>query len=169
LFPSVTASGDLYFTATYNLSDSGDERLGIFRARRSGEAYLERENLSEVINPGYDESNVYVAPDEGFVIFSSDRPDGFGDADLYISYNRSGTWTSPRNLGEPVNSEVDDYAPAFSPDGRYFFFTSRRLRFGDISPDSPLDYAELISRIRGPGNGGGNADLYYLDWSAVEP
>jgi hypothetical protein len=167
LFPSVTTAGDLYFTATYADPVSGEERLGIHRSEFAGGEYIARENFSERINPGYDESNVYVAPDERFVVFSSARPDGYGDADLYISFNRSGSWSTPQNLGTQVNSELDDYAPAFSPNGRFFFFASRRIRFGDISPDSRLDYAGLLARIRGPGNGGGNADIYYIQWNTL--
>jgi hypothetical protein len=169
LFPSVTATGDLYFTATYSDPVSGDDRIGIHRSRLVGGEYSARENLSGAVNSGYDESNVYVAPDERFVIFSSVRPNGFGDADLYVSFNHAGVWSIPRNLGERVNSEFDDYAPAFSPDGRYLFYSSRRIRFADVSPDRSLDYSELIDRIRGPGNGGGNADIYYVDWGLIAP
>jgi hypothetical protein len=40
---------------------------------------------------------------------------------LYISYNRNGVWTKPTNLGNKINSEGNEYSPAISPDGKYFF------------------------------------------------
>jgi hypothetical protein len=35
-------------------------------------------------------------------------------------------WSPARNLGPAVNSPFADFAPAFSPDGKYLFFTSER-------------------------------------------
>lgn len=40
---------------------------------------------------------------------------------------RDGTgWSEPVNLGDAVNPSAREYCPAVSPDGNYFFFTSKR-------------------------------------------
>ena len=68
--------------------------------------------LSGINSPGY-ESHPAISPDGAHIVFTSERPDGFGGTDLYIShYNRSsGKWSEPKNLGESVNSPGDEMTP----------------------------------------------------------
>lgn len=156
IFPSVAASGTLYFVSD---RPGGRGENDLYRARWSAGAYGPPENLKDV-NSELGESNVCVAPDESFLIFSSARPTGLGDSDLYLSFRRGAGWSTPRNLGPAVNSDADDYAPALSPDGRDLYFSSRRTRFPARTPGERLTYAELRSRIRHAGNG--NADVYVV-------
>jgi Tol biopolymer transport system component len=44
----------------------------------------------------------------------------------YASRAHDGVWSPAQNLGAAVNSPFADFAPAFSPDGKYLFFTSER-------------------------------------------
>jgi len=47
-----------------------------------------------------------VAPDESYIIDDSNRPGGFGDFDLDISYNEiNGRWTKGINLGGVINTK----------------------------------------------------------------
>ena len=120
VFVSATRTGTLYFAS---------DRAGnndIYRAARTAAGqYAEPERLS-VVNTPASESNPLIAPDESFLIFASERPEGVGGADLYIATRVHGTWTTPRNLGPQVNSTYADFAPGLSPDGKYLFFTSER-------------------------------------------
>ena len=88
------------------------------------------------------------------------RPDGRGGFDLYLSYNRNGTWTKPGNLGDKINTNGNEYSPTISPDGKYFFWTSPRS-FADKPLERRLTYPELMSKIRSPRNGLG--DIYQID------
>jgi hypothetical protein len=45
------------------------------------------------------------------LVFASDRPGGFGGYDLYYSKNINGTWSSPVNFGERINSASDEFRP----------------------------------------------------------
>src|SRR4029078_11296190 len=85
--------------------------------------------------------------------------------DLYITYQRDGAWSKPANLGDQINSSGNEYSPAISPDGKYFFWTSPR-GFADKPLEKRLDYAELITKLRGPQNGLG--DIYQIDVSALK-
>jgi hypothetical protein len=63
------------------------------------------------------------------MIFSSVREGGYGEGDLYISYQSAGQWSAPEILPTSVNSREYEYTPLISPDGRYLFFSRG---WGDI-------------------------------------
>jgi len=165
-YPNVTDSGALYFGSgrrSGNVGVNGSSDL--WRARWANGRFGEPENLGPVINTPGNEIEAWVARDESTLIFASNaRPDGLGAYDLYVSYNCDGTWTTPRSLGEPINSRGWDFSPRMSPDGKYFFFTSNRS-FTDKPLDRRLDYAALLARVRAPGNG--LRDIYQVDAAAL--
>ena len=74
----------------------------------------------------------YIAPDESYVIFDGIRPSGYGDCDLYISFNKNGIWTEAYNLGSKINSEMCEMTPSVSPDGKHLFFHRGEDVKGDI-------------------------------------
>jgi Tol biopolymer transport system component len=130
LYPTASRDGTLYF----NSDRGGYGRGDFFRSRLVGGQYAEPENLGEAINTEYDETDLLVAPDESYVIFTSvGRPDGFGSGDLYVSFLAGdGSWSSALNMGEAINTESSEFCPMLSPDGGYFFFTSGRRGNDDI-------------------------------------
>ena len=46
-----------------------------------------------------------------FMVFTSDRPGGYGGFDLYYSVFRNGNWSSPVNFGPKINTSSDEYRP----------------------------------------------------------
>jgi Tol biopolymer transport system component len=83
--------------------------------------------LDSQINTKYNEHDPFIAPDESYLIFTSNRPDGFGSTDLYICFkNSQENWSTPINMGENINSDKYDYCPILSPDEKYLFFSSYR-------------------------------------------
>jgi hypothetical protein len=126
-YPNITAEGTLYFTAQ-RPDSHGD--LDIYRARRDGAGYAPPENLGAIVNSASEESGLFVSPDESYMVFTSNRPGGLGGPDFYISMRRNGAWTTPRNLGSPINTKGPECCASVSPDGRYFFFN----RLGTAKP-----------------------------------
>lgn len=52
------------------------------------------------------------------------REDGFGQADIYISFrDKDGHWLPAKNMGAQINTEHQESSPSVTPDGKYFFFT----------------------------------------------
>ncbi len=157
-YPSVAANGTLYFSSN---REGGKGRGDIYRARWAEGKYSAPENLGEQINTQFFEGDPYIAPDESYLIFVSyGRPDGAGDGDLYISFQRAGAWTKAVNLGAPFNSSALDFCPIVSPDGKYFFFTSERS-FTATPLTTRLNYEQLMKQIRSVHNGLG--DIYQVD------
>ncbi len=74
-------------------------------------------------NTGQTWGDAFVAPDESYMIFKSNRPGGYGGTDNYISYRKpDGSWTNPKNLGPLINSRHEETAGDITPDGKYMTF-----------------------------------------------
>ena len=46
-----------------------------------------------------------------FMVFTSDRPGGYGGYDLYFSRFENEEWTEPVNFGDKINTEFDEFRP----------------------------------------------------------
>lgn len=163
-FVSAALNGNLYFMARYESAASGSD---IYRSEYIDGGYGEVCRLSGSVNSEFNEFHPFISPDEGYILFDSQRPDGFGSNDLYISFRKQdGTWTEARNMGEPINSAMSDMRPYVTPDGKYLFFSSTRGGPGSVTEDRNLSYDEFMTRIEGPGNG--SQDIYWVSAAVIE-
>jgi hypothetical protein len=119
-YPAVTANGTLYFASE---RAGGKGRADLYRSRLVDGRYTAAENLGDPINTPSVEADPYIAPDESFLIFCTEREDGFGEGDLYISYRNADSWTKPVNLGATINAAAFDYTPLVSPDQKRFYWS----------------------------------------------
>lgn len=142
-FPVITGNENLYF----NSQRGGPGTNDIYVSKYLNGKYSKPEKLPEPINTPYREFDAYVSLDESLMIFSSDKPGGYGRSDLYISLKKNdGSWSEPWNLGESVNSEFSEYGATITPDGKYLFFTSNRNGSEDIFWISIKAIEELRSK-----------------------
>jgi Tol biopolymer transport system component len=160
---SIAADGTLYFSVSGRPGVLGQRDL--MRARLTTEGYADPEPLPAPINSEADESNHWIAPDQSYLLFLSNRAGGIGENDLYISFRDGDGWSAPRNFGAPVNRPGASgvFTPFVSADGRTLYFAERRSALEPL-PERPMDAAEVEAYLRNPGNGQG--DLYALPWSA---
>ena len=76
-----------------------------------------------------------------FMVFTSDRPGGYGGFDLYYSVFKNGNWNSPVNFGPKINTSANEYRPMIG------YHTSFSNIFMIFSSDRP--------------GGKGGYDLYF--------
>ncbi len=131
VYPTVTRDGTLYFQA---VREEGYGKADIYRSRLIEGIYQTPENLGPVINSENYEGDVFIAHDESYLIVSiSGLKDGYGKGDLYISFrSHDDSWSPLKNMGGAINSDKRDFCPMVTPDGKYFFFSSKRRGEGDI-------------------------------------
>ena len=77
----------------------------------------------------YDELDPSVTPDGRHLLFSSDRPDGMGGYDIWVSPLTADGWGVPMNLGPKINSEFNERSPAMNVDKDKLFLSSDRPTF----------------------------------------
>ena len=63
--------------------------------------------------------------DDKELFFTSNHASGFGGTDIFrTKLQDDGTWSDPVNLGETVNTTMDEDAPFIHPDGKTLYFSS---------------------------------------------
>ena len=91
----------------------------------TGKEWGKPEKISGDINSAFWEPSACLSADEKMIIFSSNRPGGYGGRDLYSAKKLpDGTWSKASNLGPVINTPFDEDAPFLHPDGRTMFFSS---------------------------------------------
>ena len=64
--------------------------------------------------------------DGKLMIFVSDVPGGKGQTDLYYCEKINGRWSSPRNMGDNINTRGAETTPFIHPSGKIFFASNGR-------------------------------------------
>lgn len=104
----------------------------------------EPQKMSSNFNTGKWTAHPFIAPDESYLIWDSERPEGFGNSDLYISFRQTdGSWGPAINMGEDINSDKWDAYASVTPDGKFILFNR------GIDDD-------------------GNVDIYWADAKIIE-
>jgi Tol biopolymer transport system component len=140
-YPSVTQSGNLYFTAAY---EHGVGKEDIFVSEFKDNKYQKGIALDTAVNSKRWEFNAFVSPDEKMIVFTSyGRQGELGGGDLYISLkDDQGKWKPAKPI-TILNSDKLDYCPFVSFDQQAFFFTSARHDI-PASFENAITYQELM-------------------------
>ncbi|WP_420387201.1 hypothetical protein [Roseivirga sp.] len=157
-YPVLTRSGTLYFN-----SDKGGNSDIYYSPFINGE-FQSPIALPANINSQGREADAFISADESVMIFVRvDEPDGFGNSDLYISFNLgNNTWTDPINMGPDINSQGIDGSPYITPDNKYLIFTTSRMKEG-IKEEAMTSFRHFQETIESSNNGSLNFYIVSLD------
>lgn len=125
--PSVSVSTDgnvIYFSSE---RAGGIGGLDIYKSERgTDDNWSAPVNLGESINTPADEDAPFIAQDGKTLYFSSKGHRNMGDYDIFISEFTGDSWTTPLNMGYPVNSASDDIFYTVSTQSGTGYFSSNR-------------------------------------------
>jgi len=141
---SITRNGTFYFDLWQKQGD-----IDIYSSVKVDGQYMEPVKLGPEINSPYQDWGACLDDNERILIFSSNRPDGFGLHDLYISYKNEGNWIQSQNLGSNINGPNEDGFPSLTPDGKYFFFTTAKYENGDLGYNPYWVKATTVAPVLG--------------------
>lgn len=102
--PALTADGrTLYFVSD---RPGGYGGMDIWRCRDLGNGWSEPENLGNVVNtPG---NELFPTINGDALHFSSSGHFNMGGLDIFETREQDGAWSTPHNLGYPINTTQDD-------------------------------------------------------------
>jgi len=109
---------------TYVFDEATRDGSGVLRYSRLLDGKREDPKpMSNVINSGEWSAHPFIASDESYVLWDAHRVDGYGDADIYISFRQEdGSWGEAINLGDEINTDANEAGASVTPDGKYLFF-----------------------------------------------
>lgn len=110
-YPTLTADNrQLLFTSNRNGS------FDLFSADLDGQSFREAFRTTAkspkpvaLLNSTADDKCPYI--NGSLLVFTSDRPGGYGGFDLYYSQWKNGQWSVPVNFGPAINTAADEYRP----------------------------------------------------------
>jgi len=127
--PSVSSDGKfLYFASDMPGGHGGSD---LYFSEFIDGQWSKPVNMGTVINSGNSESYPFMHP-SGRLYYSSDRPGGLGNMDVYFTESVSGKWVDPVRIPEPINSDANDFAFVAETDLQSGFFASDRRINDDI-------------------------------------
>ncbi|MEQ9467938.1 MAG: hypothetical protein RLN88_11040 [Ekhidna sp.] len=121
---TVSNSGTFFFDEfVFDEFERPDTVGAISYSRRVNGEYQPRQKLGEEINTGAWIAHPYIAPDESYLLWNVKREDGYGDSDIYVSFQENnGSWTLAINMGDKINTTHGESGPKVTPDEKYLFF-----------------------------------------------
>ncbi|MBN2091802.1 PD40 domain-containing protein, partial [candidate division KSB1 bacterium] len=127
-FASLSSDGKvLYFKrdAPEKAKCSSKYHFDLYYSVLKDGKWQEPKKLRPPINSEYCEGSHIILPDSRTLIFSSDRPGGFGGHDLYKTEKKvDGSWSEPVNLGSFINTAKDESIVSVPASGDVMYFTS---------------------------------------------
>ena len=79
------------------------------------------------INSSKNEGAQSLSVDGNMLFYTAcNRSNGYGSCDIYYSIKAGGKWSTPKNVGAPVNSKSWETQPSISSDNKYLYFSSNR-------------------------------------------
>ena len=97
--------------------------------------WTEPENLGPFINTKYDEDAPFILADGVSLYFSSEGHENMGGFDIFIStVSEDGFWSTPENIGYPINTTEDDvfYYPTADEKSAVFSTSRQRRGLGEL-------------------------------------
>lgn len=118
----LSNTGDKLFVH-YN-QVSGFEDINM--SKRSKGLYRELEDPGPGINTIYREEGACISNSGDTLFFASDRDGGFGGFDIYYCMKLPDeSWGPPLNMGQSINTPLDENYPNLSIDGTKLYFASK--------------------------------------------
>ena len=137
--PAFTKDGKtIYFTRNNYLDHKKGKDskkttlLKIYKATLDGDKWT---NVTELPfdNDQYDVAHPALSPDEKTLYFASNMPGTLGQSDLYkVAINADGTYGTPINLGNVINTEGRETFPMVTSEGELYFSSDGHPGLGGL-------------------------------------
>jgi len=124
--PSIAPDGNSIYFASNRPEGYGG--IDIYVAYKNEKGYWEEAiNLGPSINTKGDDQTPFIHADNQSLYFSSNGRAGFGGSDIYVSRKKiDGNWTTPVNLGYPINTYDNEGSIAVASNGANAYIASDR-------------------------------------------
>jgi hypothetical protein len=148
---SLSSNGTYYF----GFNEKEGRGYGSIRYSRLIDGKHEKPvKMSKEINTGRWIAHPFIAPDESYLMWDAEREGGYGESDCHISFRQQdGSWGAAINMGDKINTSLNESAPNVTHDGKYLFFSrsEEKVRVDGSTYRAAITYwvdAQVIENLR---------------------
>lgn len=130
--------------------DEGIQHLKLYTAKIEEDGSWSDVQETSLNSREYSVGHPTISADGKTLFFTSDRPGGYGGADIYkCSIGEDGTLGEPENLGKEVNTEGQDMFPWVTKEGILFYSSDGNVGLGglDVFAMIPNKGGEFTKKI----------------------
>jgi outer membrane protein OmpA-like peptidoglycan-associated protein len=120
--PSLSADGRILFFSSNRKGGYGGRDLW-YSLRLPNGGWSEAKNLGSLVNTTKDEVSPFIYFNNEILFFASDGHRGFGGQDIFLSRVENGEFTTPENLGYPINDHLDQFSLFITAQRDYAYYT----------------------------------------------
>lgn len=128
----LSNSGKVLILAFSEKKNSKEDDLYISILDKLGK-WSKPESLGNDINTPSSETTPFLAADNNTLYFASDRKNGEGGFDIWVSKRKGKSWTGwnkPINLGKEINSDKDEMYFSIEASGEFGYMSSKNKAVG---------------------------------------
>ncbi|HRS68237.1 MAG TPA: OmpA family protein [Paludibacteraceae bacterium] len=126
-FPSITADGSMISTTVLVEESQFVKQEDLYWSQKNGDTWqIARPLLPPINTPGNEGSQSFSSDGRYMFFVACDRKEGSGSCDIYYAIRSGDRWSTPINIGAPVNTAYWESNPVLSPTGDELFFVSNR-------------------------------------------
>lgn len=130
--PQIMSDGDQFVTGISSdgtkllLTKEGVFDSDIYQSVFENGQWTKSEPIGKPINTRFWESHASFADNDKSIYFTSNKREGFGGVDIYVSKLQvDGLWSEPKNLGKNINTKYNEDSPFVTSDGQKLYFSSQ--------------------------------------------
>jgi len=121
-----------YKSGKYIKDENGVIRLKIFKSTKEEGLWKNIEELS-FNSDEYSVAHPVLSPDEKVMYFASDMPGTLGESDIFmVEINEDGTFSTPKNLGNTINTEARETFPFVTSEEILYFSSDGHPGLGGL-------------------------------------
>lgn len=135
--PSLSADGRTLYFVSDRRGSIGKRDIWISQLDSSN-TWTKAINLGNTINTVEDDLSPFIHANGKTLFFSSEGHVGMGGLDLFFAENQQGKWSTPENLGFPLNTHEDQVALFISSDSKKAYYSLER------SQDDKIRRAKIV-------------------------
>lgn len=123
---SISYNGKKLFLIRKDILTGNEDEGNIYMSEWNGTRWMPMKKLNKNINTDNWETHASLSKDETKLYFTSVRDEGYGGLDIYVStIDENGDWGPAVNIGENINTPLDEEYPFILDDGKTLYFSSQ--------------------------------------------
>lgn len=126
--PSLSADGRTLYFVSDRRGGLGRRDIWVSQLTPGGQ-WTRARNAGKPVNTIYDEISPFIHANNRVLYFASNGLVGFGGYDIFFAEkDSSAAWSSPRNIGSPINNHEDQFSLFITADGKKGYYSHEQVQ-----------------------------------------